>query len=87
MVEHFNGRIISAAMPLLAEPGLAVKHIRLAKPLLSHCHSVLDVIVADSEWCEQKGRGREMAFDLTSHTRSWDVLLNYLYTALAEEVP
>jgi hypothetical protein len=73
---------------LLAEPGRTVKHIRLPKPRLSDCHSVLDGILADSDWWEQKGCGREMAFDLTSHSRSWDVLLlNYLYTALAEELP
>ena len=57
------------------------------EPRLRHCHSVLDVIRVDSNWWEQKGRGREMAFDLTSHSRSWDVLLNYLYTAIAEELP
>jgi hypothetical protein len=57
------------------------------EPRLRHCHSVLDVIRTDSDWWEQKGRGREMAFDLTSHSRSWDVLLNYLYTAIAEELP
>ncbi len=57
------------------------------EPRLRHCHSVLDVIRADSDWWEQNGRGREMTFDLTSDSRSWDVLLNYLYTALAEELP
>jgi len=71
----------------LAEPGRTVKHIRLPKPLLSDCHSVLNVILADSDWWEQKRRGREMAFDLTLHSCSWEVLLNYLYTALAEELP
>lgn len=57
------------------------------EPRLRHCHSVLDVVRADSDWWEQHGRGREMTFDLTAHSRSWNVLLNYLYTALAEEFP
>lgn len=58
-----------------------------AEPRLRHCHSVLDVVRTDSDWWEQHGRGREMTFDLTANSRSWIVLLNYLYTALAEEFP
>ncbi|MES2759418.1 MAG: hypothetical protein V4693_18755 [Pseudomonadota bacterium] len=53
------------------------------EPRLSHCRSVLEVTRFDSCWWEQHGRGREMWFDLAPSSRSWKVLLNYIYVALA----
>lgn len=54
-------------------------------PLLAHCHSVQDVLAIDAGWWEANGRGMEMRFDLTADSRSWRVLLNYLWTTFYEE--
>ena len=55
-----------------------------AVPELDECKSVLDVIEVDALWWEAHGRGREMAFNLTPRSRSWEILLDYLYNLLAE---
>lgn len=55
-----------------------------ANPELARCSSVLDVVDADPVWWETHGRGREMAFDLTPRSRSWTILLDYLYNLLVE---
>jgi hypothetical protein len=49
------------------------------------CGSVLGVVEADQAWWEAHGRGREMYFDLSAGSDSWNVLLNYLYTVLLED--
>lgn len=52
-------------------------------PKLQGCASVLDVMARDSVLWEQHGRGREMSFDLAAGSRSWRVLINYLFNAFA----
>ena len=52
-------------------------------PQLQGCSSVLDVIARDNALWEQHGRGREMSFDLAPRSRSWRVLINYLFNAFA----
>lgn len=52
-------------------------------PQLQGCASVLDVVARDSVLWEQHGRGREMSFDLAPGSRSWRVLINYLFNAFA----
>ena len=37
-------------------------------------------------WWKQNGRSREMTFDLTSGSRFWLVLLNYLYETFVEDL-
>ncbi|NHZ78744.1 hypothetical protein F2P44_05550 [Massilia sp. CCM 8695] len=49
---------------------------------LRACETVQDVLATDPDWWAQHGRGREMRFDLTAHSRSWRILLNYLYDVL-----
>lgn len=46
------------------------------------CASVQDIIEAEPEWWAEHGRGRDMQFDLTADSRSWRILLNYLYEVL-----
>jgi hypothetical protein len=46
------------------------------------CATVQDVIAAEPEWWAEHGRGRDMHFDLTADSRSWRILLNYLYEVL-----
>lgn len=46
---------------------------------LRDCVTVQDVIATDHDWWAQYGRGRDMRFDLTADSRSWTILLNYLY--------
>lgn len=55
-------------------------------PHLAQCSSVQDVVAADAAWWNARGRGREMTFDLTPSSRSWNVLLHYLYDVFAEEL-
>ena len=50
---------------------------------LRACQTVQDVIAVDPYWWNMHGRGRDMRFDLTANSRSWTILLNYLYRALA----
>jgi hypothetical protein len=49
---------------------------------LQHCRSVQDVMEIDPVWWAERGTGREMTFDLSPGSRSWRILLNYLYGAL-----
>lgn len=51
--------------------------------VLRACKTVQDVIVTDPDWWSEHGRGREMRFDLSANSRSWRILLNYLYEVLA----
>lgn len=49
---------------------------------LRACETVQDVIAADIDWWTQCGRGRDMSFDLRANSRSWTILINYLYDVL-----
>lgn len=49
---------------------------------LRECGTVQDVIATDPDWWAEHGRGRDMRFDLTADSRSWTILLNYLYDVL-----
>lgn len=49
---------------------------------LRACKTVQDVLAEDANWWNSHGRGREMSFDLRADSRSWKILLNYLYQAL-----
>ncbi len=49
---------------------------------LRACKTVQDVIATDPDWWAEHGRGRDMRFDLTACSRSWRILLNYLYEVL-----
>lgn len=51
---------------------------------LRACETVQDVIAIDADWWEEHGRGRDMRFNLTADSRSWKVLLNYLYDVLPQ---
>ena len=50
-----------------------------APKVLHACGTVQDVIAAAPDWWAQHGRGREMRFDLSAGSRSWWILLDYLY--------
>jgi len=60
---------------------------RFPMPQLDSACTVQDVIAAAPEWWSMHGTGRRMQFDLTAGSRSWSVLLNYLYEALQEQQP
>lgn len=47
--------------------------------------TVQEVIAIDPEWWEKAGRGRDMHFDLSANSRSWSILLNYLYEVLPSQ--
>jgi len=64
------------------EPADLNAHAHLAK-----CKSVQDVINRDPEWWAANGHGIEMRFDLTPNSRSWQILLDYLYDVLPLELP
>lgn len=49
---------------------------------LRECETVQDVIATDPDWWPVHGKGREMRFDLSANSRSWRILLNYLYEVL-----
>ncbi len=49
---------------------------------LRGCRSVQDVMSLDRAWWAKHGSGRDMSFDLRPDSRSWRILLDYLYTAL-----
>lgn len=49
---------------------------------LRECGTVQDVLAADPAWWAAHGGGGFMRFDLTADSRSWDILLNYLYEVL-----
>lgn len=49
---------------------------------LRACRTVQEVIAVDQDWWNVHGRGRDMRFDLSANSRSWTILLNYLYQSL-----
>lgn len=49
---------------------------------LRACRTVQEVIAVDPEWWNDHGRSRDMRFDLSADSRSWSILLNYLYQSL-----
>ena len=56
-------------------------------PNLRRCRTVQDVIKTDSDWWDAHGTGRYMRFDLRAGSRSWLILLDYLYeTLLSPEI-
>lgn len=50
---------------------------------LRACQTVQEVIAVDPDWWNIRGRGRDMYFDLNADSRSWAILLNYLYQSLS----
>lgn len=38
-------------------------------------------------WWEEYGSGRTMFFQFAANSRSWSILLHYLYSALMEDAP
>jgi hypothetical protein len=58
---------------------------RFPQPGLSRARTVQDVRRAMPGWWEQHGSDRTMEFDLTANSRSWSILLHYLYNALQED--
>lgn len=61
---------------------LSPAELNAASPALRACKTVQEVIATDPQWWPQHGRARDMRFDLTPNSRSWTVLLNYLYHVL-----
>jgi hypothetical protein len=51
----------------------------------SKCRSVQDVVALDSTWWANNGRGIGMKFDLWPESRSWKILLNYIYGVYPSE--
>ena len=51
-------------------------------PQLSHCRSVQQVLATDACWWTNHGSGRTMVFDLEPESRSWHILINYIFHAL-----
>lgn len=49
---------------------------------LRACRTVQEVIAVDPDWWNVHGRGRNMRFDLSADSRSWAILLHYLYQSL-----
>jgi hypothetical protein len=60
---------------------------RSPAPGIAASRSVQDVIAVDPHWWTEHGTGRTMHFDLAAGSRSWSILLNYLYEALMENQP
>ena len=58
---------------------------RFPHPALVGATTVQDVRKNAPGWWEEHGTGRTMFFQLAANSRSWSILLNYLYTALMEE--
>lgn len=50
---------------------------------LRACRTVQEVIAVEPDWWDVHGRGRDMRFDLNADSRSWAILLNYLYQSLS----
>lgn len=46
--------------------------------------TVQDVLACTPEWWDACGSGRQMRFDLNPASRSWSILINYLWTTLAD---
>ena len=57
------------------------------EPRFVDCQCVQDIVELDAEWWAANGHGIEMRFDLSPDSRSWRVLLNYLYKVFPEERP
>ncbi|MEO7495436.1 MAG: hypothetical protein ABIT83_00905 [Massilia sp.] len=53
-----------------------------ASETLRTCKTVQDVIDTDPAWWTALGRGRQMRFDLSAGSRSWRILLNFLFDVL-----
>ena len=68
-------------------PVFPVELNRFPHPALARASTVQDVLNAVPGWWTEHGRGRTMLFDLKSGSRSWSILLNYLYAALLEDGP
>lgn len=66
---------------------LPVELDRFPDPALRHATTIQDVRKTSPGWWEGHGSGRTMAFDLTPNSRSWSILINYLYIALQEDAP
>lgn len=66
---------------------LPVERDRFPAPALHHAATIQDVRQAAPGWWEAHGSARAMSFDLKPGSRSWTILLNYLYTALQEDAP
>ena len=49
---------------------------------LRACRTIQEVIAVDQDGWNVHGRGRDMRFDLSANSRSWTILLNYLYQSL-----
>lgn len=49
----------------------------LSLPQFANCSTVQDLLMIDPAWWETHGGQREMDFDLTPHSRSWKILLDY----------
>lgn len=62
---------------------LTAADLNAAPGHLRHCRSVLEVTTTDAQWWSDNGSSREMQFDLAVGSRSWEVLLDYIYQALA----
>lgn len=60
---------------------------RFPNPALTSAATVQDVRKNAPGWWEEHGSGRTMLFQLAANSRSWSILLNYLYTALMEDAP
>ncbi|WP_100872733.1 hypothetical protein [Janthinobacterium sp. 64] len=55
---------------------------RNALHALKDCQSVQEVLAIVPQWWADNGTPREMHFDLTADSRSWDILLDYLTAML-----
>ena len=53
-----------------------------SQPVLRACRTVQEVIEVAPDWWYVHGRGRDMRFDLSADSRSWAILLSYLYQSL-----
>lgn len=64
----------------------AVDLNRFRRPELSSCKSVQDIRVANPAWWSKHGWAQTMVFDLQVGSRSWGILLNYIYQTLVEDL-
>ncbi|NGZ88124.1 hypothetical protein [Duganella aceris] len=62
-----------------------VEFNRFPTKKLAGARTVQDTIAADPLWWPMHGSGRAMRFDLKAKSRSWSILLNYIYKALVEK--
>lgn len=68
-------------------PVVPVELHRFPVPAIMKAATVQDVRNIAPDWWDQHGSARVMVFDLAAHSRSWRILLYYLYEILWEEVP